>query len=128
MWERFRNARRKGRLALRYLPIGLLVLLGTCVLPAQQQQPSGPPPVGQTTRGGEPVAGPMRAGSDKLLANRAPQTASQGQTVSQGTTERISFHDKFSLYWHQAVNPAGVALPLVTAGYRMANPLQGYPG
>ena len=97
---------------MRYLLIGLLALLGTCVLSAQQQT-SVPAHADQTTRGWEPP--------DKLLATPVPQTAAQG------AMERISFHDKFGLYWHQAVNPAGFALPAITAGYRMANPLQGYP-
>ncbi len=55
--------------------------------------------------------------SGKLPAILAPQM----------TRQRLTAHDKFALYRHQAVNPVALLLPAVSAGFSMANPPKHYP-
>ena len=108
-------------LPLRFLRISLLLLLWVRVLPAQQANLPDMPPDHSRNVAREPLADPARGSGDKVPAKLPAILAPQG------TLERLTFHDKFDLYWHQAGNPLGFALPMFTTGFRMAKPLKGYP-
>jgi hypothetical protein len=65
----------------------------------------------------------MRSGDAKVSASgKIPAIL-----APQITEDRLTVHDKFTLYSHQAVNPVALLLPVFATGIAIAHPPERYP-